>query len=559
MDEEPVILEFTDEECLAFEWRIKTNQLTTIDLDKLLGMFRGYRWFAKKIITLSITFSKIKKLFAAKKTEKQKNTTADNDPTADNATTTQVDKNDNTAETGINTNVVDINKNSTTKKTKTPKGGNGRNGADAYTGLPVIHHSYSHENGLICDICKDEYGTTSKLYFLRTKSKPVLCGAPPVSGEKHTYDVYRCNTCNELYDSLPAGIKNAPKYDASCYASIVIHKYQLGVPFYRIASVQTMSGVPLPTSTQWDLVNEFSKEIKPVHIALEKQAADMKDVGYDDTGARVLQTEAKDNNSNSCHTTVVKSENDGKSIVLFYTGLRYAGENLAELMKLRTKDEVILSMSDASSQNFASGFSDDLVVKWIICYCLSHGRRKFHELIEHFPEEVKFILAQIGEIYHHDKICKENNYSAEQRLNYHQIHSKPIMDRLYIWFNNQLLYKQVEANSALGQAITYMLKYWHQLTQFLRVAGAKIDNNYIEQIVKTAILHKKNALFFKTFYGAMVGDMFMSIIQTSVSNKINPFKYLIALKENATQVAATPLLWLPWNYHLQLQQHTAAA
>lgn len=563
-DADPVIIELTHEEFLALDKRIKANKLTPADLTCLSRLLRSHVWLAKKIAELSISFAKIKKLFGVKKTEKQKKTTVDNDPEDNNsAAVTAGAINDTAAQSGPNTNVVDINNNTSTIKNelskKPKKGGNGRNGADAYTGLPVTHHSYNHENGLICDKCKDEYSTVSKLYFFRIKSKPVLHGSTPISGEKHTYDVYRCGTCNELYDSLPAEIKMKPKYDASCYASIAIHKYQLGMPFYRIASVQNISGIPLATSTQWDLVNEFSKAISPIHVELQKQAANMKAFGYDDTGARILQTEPKNNDGNSCHTTVVKFEDDDKSIVLFYTSLRYAGQNVAELMKLRTKDEEVVSISDASFQNFASGFSNDLVAKWIICYCLIHGRRRFFDLIEHFPAEVKFILEQIAEVYHNDKICKEQRYSELQRLHYHQSHSQPVMDRLHTWFNNQLLYKQVEANSELGKSIAYMLKYWYQLTQFLRVPGAKIDTNYIERIVKTAILHKKNALFFKTFYGAVVGDIFMSLIQTCVANKVNPFNYLIELRKNAAQITAMPALWLPWNYHLQLQQQEEVA
>ena len=39
-----------------------------------------------------------------------------------------------------------------------------------------------------------------------------------------------------------------------------------------------------------------------------------------------------------------------------------------------------------------------------------------------------------------------------------------------------------------------------------RVPGAPLDNNVVERALKKAILHRKNALFFKTDRGAQVGE-----------------------------------------------------
>ena len=57
----------------------------------------------------------------------------------------------------------------------------------------------------------------------------------------------------------------------------------------------------------------------------------------------------------------------------------------------------------------------------------------------------------------------------------------------------------------MGQAIKYMLKRWDKLTLFLREAGAPIDNNACEQILKRAVHHRRNSLFYKTERGALVG------------------------------------------------------
>ena len=93
---------------------------------------------------------------------------------------------------------------------------------------------------------------------------------------------------------------------------------------------------------------------------------------------------------------------------------------------------------------------------------------------------------------------------------------------------------------ALGEAIAYMLKHWEKLTLFLRVPGAPLDNNVCERALKKAILHRKNALFYKTQHGARVGDLFMSLIHTAELNGIEPFDYLVALLRHHRTSPSTP-------------------
>ena len=115
---------------------------------------------------------------------------------------------------------------------------------------------------------------------------------------------------------------------------------------------------------------------------------------------------------------------------------------------------------------------------------------------------------------------------------------------------------RVEPNSGLGEAIGYMSKHWEKLTLFLRVAGAPLDNNTCERALKKAILHRKNALFYKTQNGARVGDLFMSLIHTAELCGVNPFDYLVSLQRHAEAVADSPARWMPWNYAAALTEVT---
>ena len=115
----------------------------------------------------------------------------------------------------------------------------------------------------------------------------------------------------------------------------------------------------------------------------------------------------------------------------------------------------------------------------------------------------------------------------------------------------QFAQRLIEPNSGLGKAITYFLRHWKGLTAFLREAGAPLDNNLCERALKRAVLHRKNALFYRTLHGE-VGDLFMSLIHTCERAGVNAFDYLSQLQCHAAELASNPRAWMPWNYQEQL-------
>jgi transposase len=234
---------------------------------------------------------------------------------------------------------------------------------------------------------------------------------------------------------------------------------------------------------------------------------------------------------------------DGRRIALFFSGRRHAGENLAEVLKRRAAElPPPIQMCDALSRNLPGE------LQTILAHCLAHARRNFVDVYDRFPEQCTYLLEALAVVYRNDAEARKGQLSAEARLRFHQEASKPTMDQLYDWLKRQLDDKLTEPNSALGGAIGYMLRHWDKLTLFLRQAGAPLDNNVCERALKKAILHRKNALFYKTENGARVGDLFMSLIYTCQLNQANPFDYLTQLQRHAGRVAAAPPLWMPWNY-----------
>jgi hypothetical protein len=162
-------------------------------------------------------------------------------------------------------------------------------------------------------------------------------------------------------------------------------------------------------------------------------------------------------------------------------------------------------------------------------------------------------------VFKHDHDCRQQGLSDDERLAYHQENSGPVMAELEQWIKAELDGHRIEPNSGFGRALQYLQKRWPQLTLFLRVAGAPIDNNICERALKMAIRHRNNSLFYRTEYGAYVGDVYMTVISTTNLHHENPFDYLVALLHHEAEVAADPGAWLPWTYRATLERIQTSA
>ena len=94
------------------------------------------------------------------------------------------------------------------------------------------------------------------------------------------------------------------------------------------------------------------------------------------------------------------------------------------------------------------------------------------------------MLKTLGTVHGVDAEAREQGLSWEARLQLHQEKSGPLMEGLQQWMTEQLNGHKTEPNSGLGKAMKYLLRHWHQLTLFLRQAGAPLDNNICERALK---------------------------------------------------------------------------
>jgi transposase len=374
-----------------------------------------------------------------------------------------------------------------------------------------------------------------------------IIGQAPLAATVYSLERLRCGACGQVFTAQePEGV-GPDKYDETATAMIAQLKYGAGTPFYRLEQLEKQLGIPIPAATQWEIVEEAAQLIKPARDELIRQAAQGAVVHNDDTSMRVLRLKRDPSDERTgVFTSGIVSVGQGWKIALYFTGNLHAGENIADVLKQRRAElPSPIQMCDALSRNVPRLPTG---VEILLANCLAHGRRRFVEVAENFPNECRYVLEMLGQVYGHDAEARERGLTPDERLRLHQDRSGPVMDQLHEWLEAQLAERKTEPNSGLGQAIMYLLRHWLPLTLFLRKAGAPIDNNIVERSLKRAVLHRKNALFYRTLNGAQVGDLFMSLIHTCQLCNANSFDYLIELQRHAQELAARPTEWMPWNY-----------
>jgi len=237
-----------------------------------------------------------------------------------------------------------------------------------------------------------------------------------------------------------------------------------------------------------------------------------------------------------------------RKIVIFMSGRDHAGSHLDFVLKHRAKElGKAIQMSDALSS------SKTQEVETITASCLAHAFRNFEDIFDYWPEQCHFAMKRISEVYEFDDKASELELSPRERLEFHQTFSQPKMEEIKAWLDVQKEAPYFDPGSSLGKAIQYLCNHWEKLIRFLEIPSVPLDNNDLERCFKVPKRNQKNAYFYKTEHGALVGDIHMSIIYTCWLNEVNPLDYMVQLHYYRSEVHKNPQGFMPWNYQETLR------
>jgi transposase len=529
----PGRLDFTPEQIEALLDRIANKCLEEGDYPLLADLIRAIVWMNLSLQEKELTIHRLRSIFGIKTETAKKLLEVAQGTTPES---NDVDKDS----------PPDGDKDSPPAKRKKDKKGHGHQPASAFTEAKMI--SVAHQilkKGGLCPSCRQ-----GKLFSLKPGSVIRIVGQPWLNVEIYRPERLRCATCGRTFTAaLPAEIAVGSRADSTAKAIVSILKYRGGIPFYRQQQMQEMLGTPLSASEIWQMTEETADSVHPIYVLLCQEAADARVLQNDDTAANILsiKQQIQDEKRKGTFTTAILATlADEIRIGLFFTGRKHAGENLNELLNDRPKGrDPPIQQCDASSRNVPKDHETQLA------NCLAHARRKFYDLVEVWPRVVTKIIGLFATLYINDRIAP---LDPQERLVWHQKNSTPVMQEIKNYCDTLLASKEVEPNGSLGKAIAYLNNHWEAFTLFLRVPGVPLTNNEGEQLIKRAVLNRKNAYFFRNETGAKIADILMSVIETCVYNGINPWNYLVAIQTYEKDARSNPRLWLPWVYESRFKE-----
>ena len=198
----------------------------------------------------------------------------------------------------------------------TPKG-HGRNGADAYRGakrVAVRHPSLAA--GDACPACRQ--GT---VYDKAPGVLVRIVGQPPLGATIYELQKLRCHLCGEVFTAPTPAEAGTQKYDATAGSMIGLLKYGSGLPFNRLDGLQENLEVPLPASTQWDIVRAVAANLTPAFEELIRQAAQGEVLHNDDTTVKILELTAPGGRQDALSSPAADATVAGERTGLYTSGV----------------------------------------------------------------------------------------------------------------------------------------------------------------------------------------------------------------------------------------------
>jgi hypothetical protein len=179
------------------------------------------------------------------------------------------------------------------------------------------------------------------LYRVEPGVEVRLDGHALLSAVRYALEKLRCSACGQVFTAAVPAEAGADKYSARARAVLVLGRYYLGVPLYRLEGYQAMVGVPVSDATQWDQIERVADCAYPVFEQLKTLAAQGEVISQDDTHVRILsliaenrrtQTEETSGARRGMYTTALVAQQGTQTICLYFAGRAHAGENLEALL-----------------------------------------------------------------------------------------------------------------------------------------------------------------------------------------------------------------------------------
>ena len=161
--------------------------------------------------------------------------------------------------------------------------------------------------------------------------------------------------------------------------------------------------------------------------------------------------------------------------------------------------------------------------------CWSHARRGLAQCARGGDRVALEGVKMMMPLFEIERASKNAGDGAEERKARRQAKSKPIVEQLRRWVDEQR--EITPPKTSFGKALGYIHRQWKRLTLFLDDGNIPLTNNRRERELRKLILGRKNWLFvWKDIGGERTANV-LTVLGTCISHGLNPRAYLLAVTE----------------------------
>lgn len=249
---------------------------------------------------------------------------------------------------------------------------------------------------------------------------------------------------------MPERIKGKGILGNSLIAKLITDKYVYHTPIYRQAKQLIELDVNVAVSTMTDSLAYTCEAMFPLYVKAKEIIFKQNYLQADETPHKVLDQDVK-----------------GK-VHLGYMWVNQSPQNglvYFDYRKDRGREGPLECLKDYKGYLQTDGYqvydSYSLNQEIILAGCLAHARRNFFDALDNNRNRAAFVLTEIGKLYKIEAILIETQADTQQRYETRQQQSKPILDSLKEWLDEEAL--KVLPKSAIGEAMSYTKTRWDKL------------------------------------------------------------------------------------------------
>ena len=338
--------------------------------------------------------------------------------------------------------------------------------------------------------------------------------------EQHVRGKWVCDQCDTLtQQAMPAYVIDKGIASPELLSHVLVSKYADHLPLYRQRLIYQRAGIDLSRSTLSDWIGRCGVELEPLANALKQVVLQQRVIHADETPVTIMRMgdDEKKPKKGYVWAYATTQYNPVQAVIYDFQDSR-SGQHAEEFLK-GWQGNLVCDDYSGYKARFKSG-------QVIEVGCMAHARRKFHELhVTGKSQVAEQALVLIQKLYAIEaELRKKTDGTAEDRREYRQQHSQPVMQQLYEWLNQHHL--TVPSSSPTAKAINYTLKRWPALSRYLDDGNLPICNNWVENQMRPWALGRKNWLFAGSLRSGQRAANIMTLIQSAKLNGLDPYAYL---------------------------------